>query len=213
MSVSSIYNSSYGSVSSYLQGLGINLNDPDATDSTGKSASAKSSKSSSTQNSLSSAAGSPQNLAAAVSAAMNDLGLGATDKVTFQTLLDYRDQLQEQFTNKVKKGLLEAGVDKDANFRLVSGSDGTGIRVITDSPDKEKIEKYFEDNPEMVEEFEKIQALNKMEETRKSQKIDVKTIKSRLQMESMTAWFSDTSSFMAFSAQGASYYSGINAIA
>lgn len=210
MSVPSIYNSSYGSVSTYLQGLGINLGD---TDSTGKNSAAKNSAKSSSQNSLYSGVGSPQNLSSAVASAMDALGLGANDKVTFQTLLNYRDQLQEQFTSKVRKDLLAAGVDKDVNFRLVSGSDGTGIQVIADSPDKEKIEKYFQDNPDMVKEFEKIQALNKIEETRKSQKLDVKTIKSRLQMESMSAWFSDTSSFMAFSAQGAAYYSGINAIA
>ena len=213
MSVSSIYNnSSYSSVSSLLQGLGVNMNDTDAADSTSKSSSSgKSTKSSA--NSLYSVAGSPRNLAAAVKAAMDDLGLDANDKVTFQTLRDYRDQLQDRFTSKLRQELLEAGVDKDVSFRLVSGSDGTGVQVVTDSPDKEKIEQYFKYNPEMVEEFEKIQALNKMEETRKSQRLDVKSIKSRLQMESMTAWFSDTSSFMAFSAQGASYYSGINAIA
>lgn len=211
MSISSLYNnSSYSSVSSLLQGLGINLNDTASADSPAKNTSTKSAAKSS---SLYAAAGSPQGLASAVQAAMDDLGLGASDRVTFQTLLDYRDQLQEQFTSEVRKGLLAAGVDPDVSFRLVSGSDGTGVQVITDSPDKEKIEQYFKDNPDMVKEFEKVQALNKMEETRKSQHIDVKSIKSRLQMEAMTTWFSDTSSFMAFSAQGAAYYSGINAIA
>lgn len=144
---------------------------------------------------------------------MNDLGLNASDRVTFQTLRDYRDQLQDRFTGKLRGDLLEAGVDPDISFRLVSNSDGTGVKVISDHPDKEKIEQYFKDNPEMVQEFEKIQALNKMEEARKNQRIDIKTIKSRIQMESMTAWFSDTSSIMAFSAQGAAYYSGINTIA
>ena len=99
MSVSSIYNnSSYSSVSSLLQGLGVNMNDTDAADSTSKSSSSgKSTKSSA--NSLYSVAGSPQNLAAAVKAAMDDLGLDANDKVTFQTLRDYRDQLQDRFTS------------------------------------------------------------------------------------------------------------------
>lgn len=211
MSVSSIYNSSYSSVSGLLQGLGINLNDTDSTSSSGKSSSTT--KSSSSASSLYSSAGSPQNLAAALTAAMNDLGLNASDRVTFQTLRDYRDQLQDRFTGKLRGDLLEAGVDPDISFRLVSNSDGTGVKVISDHPDKEKIEQYFKDNPEMVQEFEKIQALNKMEEARKNQRIDIKTIKSRIQMESMTAWFSDTSSIMAFSAQGAAYYSGINTIA
>lgn len=211
MSVSSIYNSSYSSVSGLLQGLGINLNDADGTGSSGKSSSAA--RSSSPANSLYSSAGSPQNLAAALAAAMNDLGLNASDRVTFQTLRDYRDQLQDSFTSALRADLLEAGVDPDISFRLVSGADGSGVKVISDHPDKEKIEQYFKDHPEMVQEFEKIQALNKMEEARKNQQIDIKSIKSRIQMESMTAWFSNTSSFMAFSAQGAAYYSGINAIA
>ena len=211
MSVSSIYNSSYSSVSGLLQGLGINLNDADSASSSGKSSSTTKSSSSSSQ--LYSSAGSPQNLAAALAAAMDGLGLSANDRVTFQTLRDYRDRLQDAFTSALRGDLLEAGVDPDVSFRLVSNADGTGVKVISDHPDKEKIEQYFKENPDMVKEFEKIQALNKMEEARKNQNIDVKAIRSRIQMESMTAWFSDTSSIMAFSAQGAAYYSGINAIA
>lgn len=218
MSVNSIYNS-YSSVSSMLQGLGINLNDLNNTDSTGKGSSSSSASSAGGKSSGSKQTGSygtnslTQSLADAVKAAMDDLGLQSGDRVTFQTLSAYRSKLEEEFKQEVREGLLAAGVDKDAEFRLVSNSDGSGVQVISDSPDKEKIEKYFKDNPDMVKKFEKVQGLNKMEETRKSQHIDVNTIKNRLQVESMTAWFSDSSSFMAFSGQGAAYYSGINAIA
>lgn len=218
MSVNSIYNS-YSSVSSMLQGLGINLSDMANSDSTGKSTSSSSSSSASGKSAgskQSSAYGTSsytQSLAEAVKAAMDDLGLKSGDRVTFQTLSAYRTKLEAEFKQEVSVGLLAAGVDKDAEFRLAASSDGKGVQVISDSPDKEKIEKYFKDNPEMVEKFQKIQGLNKMEETRKSQRMDVNTIKERLQLESMTAWFSDSSSFMAFSGQGAAYYSGINAIA
>ncbi|MCH5277412.1 MAG: hypothetical protein J1E80_06205 [Desulfovibrionaceae bacterium] len=208
MSISSIYNSSY---SGLLQSLGISLNDADGTGSPGKSASGA--RSTSSSSALYSSGGSPENLAAALMAAMDDLNLSASDKITFQTLRNYRDQLQEKFTGTVRQELLEAGVDPDISFRLVSSTDGTGVKVISDHPDKDKVEQYFKDNPDMVKEFEKIQSLNKLEESRKSQNIDVKAIRSRIQMESMTTWFSDTSSMMAFSAQGAAYYSGINAIA
>lgn len=202
-----------------LQGLGINLGDMANSDSTGKSASASSSSTASGKTASTKQASAygtssyTKNLAEAVNAAMDDLGLKSGDRVTFQTLSAYRTKLEEEFKQEVSVGLLAAGVDKDAEFRLAASSDGKGVQVISDSPDKEKIEKYFKDNPEMVEKFQKIQGLNKMEETRKSQRMDVNTIKDRLQMESMTAWFSDSSSFMAFSSQGAAYYSGINTIA
>lgn len=150
----------------------------------------------------------------AVSATMDGMGLGPTDRVTFSTIISYRDQLQTEFDTKVKEGLKKVGLDENAKFQLVSGEEG-GIKVIADSPEKEKIEKFFEDNPDFVKQFEKIQALNNVEESRKQQKIDVNAVRQRVQIESMMEWYSGSggggiSSIMDFSGGQTSFLSGIN---
>lgn len=149
-----------------------------------------------------------------VSATMDGMGLGPTDKVSFSTIIAYKNELQEDFDTKVKEGLKKTGLNENLKFQLVSGEEG-GIKVVADSPDKEKIEKFFEDNPKLVKQFEKIQALNNIEESRKQQGIDVSAIQQRIQVESMAAWYSNSgaggvSSIMDFSGGQTSFLSGIN---
>ena len=158
-------------------------------------------------------ASSYSHLKTALQAVMNDLNLSGSEKISFQTLMGYRDQLSAVFELELKLGLSEYGVDEDVNFRLVSRSDGTGIQVLTDHADKSLIEQFFKENPAMVSRFEQIQSLDKMEETRKQQGVDIKAIRDRLQLESMTAWYSGNSSFASFAQQSLSYHSGINTIA
>ncbi len=156
-------------------------------------------------------------LQAAVSATMAGMGLGPTDKVTFSTIVAYRDQMQKDFDEKVKQGLKEAGVSEDTNFQLVSGPEG-GIKVICDNEEeKAKIEKFFKDNPELVKDFEKIQALNNVEAMRKEQRIDPNAIRQRIQIESMTAWFAgaggnSVSAIMNHSGGSSSFSSGVNTL-
>jgi len=156
--------------------------------------------------------GNLSNLGTALSAAMDSLGLSSEDRVTFQTLMEYRDKLEDQFTAQVKNDLRKLGVDEEIEFRLSSGSDGTGLAVITDHQDKAVVEQYFADNPSMVRQFEQLQSLNKMEETRRSQGIDLKAIRTRLQMESMSAWFSGNAGFMAYAAGSGSWYNGLSTV-
>ncbi len=161
-----------------------------------------------------SSADSLSSLLGAVQGAMDDLGLASNDKVTFRTLMAHKTKLEAEFYEASRQGLLKAGVDEKADFRLVSGKNG-GVEVITSHPDKEKIEKFFKDNPKLVEKFEKIQGLANIEESRKNQKIDVDAIRSRIQAESMTAWFaaSPSPSIMDFQYGGANFMTGINKIA
>ena len=216
MSVNSIYTSSYASISTLFQGLtsGSTSTDTAATQQAQHSTTVTSSSASKLSSLYAGNSGTAQGLAAAVKAAMDDMNLSSTDKISFQTLMEYRDQLMSGFTEQVRTDLREAGVNEDVEFRLVSTQDGTGVQVLCDNADdKTIIEQYFTDNPDMVEQFEKLQGLSKMEETRKSQRIDVKSIQSRIQLESMTTWFSSSSPLMAFSSMGVACYSGINTFA
>lgn len=209
MSVNNINSYAYNALTAKNWGLDVNM---------GESQSAKSqaSTSGSTTKSASAYANSYtslNSLAGALTGVLDDMGLSSSDKITFQTLMDYRNQLEDKFVEDLKAGLEKAGIDPEASFRLVSGSNGSGVQVITDHADKEKIEKYFADNPGMVTKFEQIQSLNKMEETRQTNNIDPKAIADRIRLESMTAWYSDNSSFMSYAQQSASFYSGVNLIA
>lgn len=147
-------------------------------------------------------------------ALLSGMGLGSSDKVTFQDLLNYREELRQNFEATVKKGLREKGVDEDVNFQVVSDGNG-GVKIITDSPDKAKIEAYFADNPKLVEQFNQIEALTNVEAARKSSKLDVKAMRQRIEVESMTAWFTGSGqsvgSILNFSgAQSALLSAGLN---
>lgn len=149
-----------------------------------------------------------------LSALLSGMGLGSSDKVTFQDLLNYREELRQNFEATVKKGLREKGVDEDVKFQVVSDGNG-GVKIITDSPDKAKIEAYFADNPKLVEQFNQIEALTNVEAARKSSKLDVKAMRQRIEVESMTAWFTGSGqsvgSILNFSgAQSALLSAGLN---
>lgn len=149
-----------------------------------------------------------------LSTLLSGMGLGSSDKVTFQDLLKYREDLRQDFETTVKKGLLEKGVDEDVKFQVVSDGNG-GVKIITDSPDKAKIEAYFADNPKLVEQFNQIEALTNVEAARKSSNLDVKAMRQRIEIESMTTWFTGTGqsvgSILNFSgAQSALLMAGLN---
>lgn len=127
-------------------------------------------------------------VASTLSSLLSGMGLGASDTVRFQDLLNYREELKQDFETTVKKGLLEKGVDENVNFQVVSDGNG-GVKIITKSEDKAKIEAYFADNPKLVEQFNQIEALTNVEAARKNGNLDVKAMRQRIEVESMTAWF------------------------
>lgn len=154
-------------------------------------------------------------LSSLVSETLAGMGLSAGDSVSFRTIMEYRDKLGKEFESKVKADLKELGVDENVKFQVVSNKDG-GVSIISDSPDKAKIEKYFADNPDMVKAFNKIQSLTNVEEARKSQNVDVAATRQRIQVESMTAWFTNTgkgvSSIMDFTGGTSSLMAGLNKV-
>ncbi len=225
-----------------------------------------------------------EQLSKSIKLAMDTLGLKAGDRITFSSLLEAREKMEQDFAEQVKADLLKLGVDESVEFTLVSDGQG-GIKVIMDEStvnksktldksdtiqtmleeldlegvkfsleadgkggltvkgdaehkeaieqyledhpeakaalfkeiglgenkaftmeyaedgsakvsweysgkdDKAAIEKYFKDNPSMVKKFNEIQSLTNLEQARKSMALDKTTIRKRIQMESMVAWF------------------------
>jgi len=104
--------------------------------------------------------------------AAKDLGKSS---ITFKDLLTHRDELTEAFTSKMEAGLKAAGVSEDADFRISLTETGE-IEVKSNHPDKAKIEKYFAENPGLANDYQEIEALNKLEQTRKTQSYDMQSI-------------------------------------
>lgn len=214
MSVQNVYNSSVYTSLWDLSQQNLNAKNTQENGSSQKTTTGNAGSSQQAKNPYAATSGSLSSILSAVQSAMDDLGLGKNDPVTFRTLMAQKSKLEAEFYEETRQGLLKAGVDEKADFRLVSGKDG-GVEVVTDHPDKAKIEKFFKDNPDLVKKFEKIQALSNMEEARKSQKVDVDAIRSRIEAESMSFWFasSPSPSIMDFQYGNANFLTGINKVA
>lgn len=148
-----------------------------------------------------------------LSGLLQGMGLSSNDSVSFQDLLTYRDSLRQDFEDETKSGLRKLGVDENVEFKVVSDGNG-GVKIITNSQDKSKIEAFFAENPNLVKKFAQIESLTNVEAARKSQHIDVSAVRQRIQVESMTAWFAGTgqsvNSILNFSNAETSLLAGLN---
>lgn len=127
----------------------------------------------------------------------------ATKTAVENFLADHPD-LAEEFRNI--KGL--------GDFQLVWDRNGEMQVIAEDKNTKALVEQYLKDNPDMLERYAKINSLTNMEEARKEQNIDVNALRTRIQIESMTAWFMNTGrsvgSIMDFSGADTSLLAGLN---
>lgn len=145
------------------------------------------------------------------------------DRISFAMVEEYRQKQEELFSAEVRKDLLALGVDPNIDFKLVANTDGT-VSVVTKSPDKAKIEKYLKDNPEMVEKFQHIQALNNLkratESTGAANLAAMRDVRKQLQAQAIESFFAASensgsgfaSQIADFSSDGsqASYLLGLN---
>lgn len=210
MSISSIY-SSYGTY-----GIDLSMKKAQEQAESGSSSSSSSAASSSSTSSSSSntVTGLSLDYLSQLSAVLREISPNASGKLTFSMVEDYRKDLEEEFSSKVRADLTKLGVDEDVEFRVVTNDKTGGVSVITDSEDKAKIEKYFKDNPDMVKKFQKIQTLSNLEKARKAEGYSAQDVKTRLQMEAMSAWWSEdgaSSQIMDFTGGQATFLAGLSA--
>lgn len=109
----------------------------------------------------------PEGLEKALEQALSEISAkkeGANVKL--DDITKYREELELLFTEKVEKELKALGLSNmDFSISLdPKNSDSSAITVSASSKeDKALIEKYFNNNPGVVEEFRKIQALTNLE--------------------------------------------------
>lgn len=114
---------------------------------------------------------------------------------------------------KLIQGLNDLGIDKNINFSIQVDENGQ-IKIISDHPDAAKVQKLFDDNPELVKKYRQIETLAGIDDARKAMQISPSAMRKRIQIESMAAWWSDSGSassyFGNYSNSNLSLLSGLN---
>ncbi len=100
---------------------------------------------------------------AAVKKALGEIEPNANGRITFDMISDHREKLEGEFSVLLAGGLMLDGVDPNVEFSLVAGSDGSISVRCDDAVEKEKIEKFLQENPKVGEQFLYIQALGNLE--------------------------------------------------
>ena len=90
--------------------------------------------------------------------------------------------------NTLSKGLKNLGISPDVQFTLQVNANGS-VTVISDSPDKAKIQKFFDDNPALVKQYQQVEALSGLDDARKAMQASPSEMRKRIQIESMAAWW------------------------
>lgn len=155
-----------------------------------------------------------KDLAGIASSAMDAMGIPKNGNVTFGQISAYKEKLEKEYGDKLKTDLEKLGVDKDIKFQLKLGKDGR-MEVISDHPDKAKVQKYFDDNPDMVKKYKEIQSLADLDSARKNMQMNPTDLRKRIQVESLAAWWDQGgnggSAIGDFSGGDMAFYKGINA--
>lgn len=132
-----------------------------------------------------------------------------SDLNDIQSVLDKENELGK----KIQSGMDGLGVDPNTDFSLQINPDGS-VSIISDSADRDKIQKFFDENPALVKKFLQIDALSGIDDARKAMQIAPNEMRKRIQIESMAAWWSgsnDASSYFGTYSNGnLSMMSGLN---
>lgn len=114
---------------------------------------------------------------------------------------------------KIYAALDNLGIDPNISFTIQIDENGK-LNIISDHPDRDKVQKFFEENPELVKKYQQIETLAGIEDARKAMQISPATMRKRIQIESMAAWWADSgdanSYFGNYSNDNLSLLAGLN---
>lgn len=114
---------------------------------------------------------------------------------------------------KLATGLDSLGVDPNINFSIKIGDDGS-LTVVSDHPDRDKVQRFFDENPDLVKKYRQIETLSGIDDARKAMQLAPSEMRKRIQIESMASWWADSGSassyFGAYSGGNLSLLSGLN---
>lgn len=113
---------------------------------------------------------------------------------------------------KIRQGLENLGIDKNITFSIQVDAAGN-LQVISDHPDAAKIQKFFDDNPELVKKYRQIETLAGIDDARKAMQVSPSAMRKRVQVESMVSWWAgsgNATSYFGNYNDGLSLLSGLN---
>ncbi len=105
------------------------------------------------------------------------------------------------------------GIDPQISFSIQIDADGS-VKVQSEHPDRDKIQRLFDDDPALVKKFRMIETLSGIDDARKAMQISPSEMRKRLQVESMVSWWAGSGNastyFGNYSDGGLSVMSGLN---
>ena len=88
------------------------------------------------------------------------------------------------------------------------------MTVISDHADRDKVQQFFDDNPDLIKKYRQIETLSGIDDARKAMQVSPTAMRKRIQIESMAAWWADSGSassyFGNYSGGNLSLLSGLN---
>ncbi|EGB16019.1 hypothetical protein DND132_2816 [Pseudodesulfovibrio mercurii] len=123
-------------------------------------------------------------------ALLDQIPKGDDNRLSFQEVEDYREELGDKWDASVMADLKELGVDVSAEFAMTYDPDTGKVTVPDDTEDADIINKYFEDNPDKVQEFYTIIQLGKLTSTASST-LSQDELMTSLQQQSLAWWYAD----------------------
>lgn len=111
---------------------------------------------------------------------------------------------------------VDSMTDTDSvKFQLTFSKDGKPV-VVSNHPDKDLIQSYFDTNPDIVKQYKQMDSLNTVDQARKAQDFKPSDIRKRIQMESLSTWFTNTgmgsASIMDFNGGTTALMNGLNKV-
>jgi hypothetical protein len=129
-------------------------------------------------------------LASDISSVLDQIPKGDDNRLSFQEVQDYRETLGDKWDAAVMADLKELGVDVSSEFAMTYDPDTGTVTVPDSTEDADIINKYFEDNPDRVEEFHTIIQLGKLASTASTQ-LSQSQMMTSLQQQSLAWWYAD----------------------
>ncbi len=162
---------------------------------------------------------------AALAQALKELSQKEGGRITFAKIAAYRQDLEKEFTEKMRKDLTDAGLPKDTEFTLTLSKEGSIQVQCDDEASKAAIEEYLSKNRAMCEKFGYIQALGSVEKADRRAiaggSTSLSAMKAEIQASAVSAFF-DTALQNGFSpsslnatfgaGDSAAFYSGVSAL-
>lgn len=93
----------------------------------------------------------------------------------------------------INTGLSGLGVNPNTDFSIQTNDDGS-VTIISASPERDKIQKFFDENPTLVKKYRQIEALSGIDDARKAMQLSPTEMRKRIQIESMASWWAGSGS-------------------